>query len=125
MWSYYGAKTNIIDYYPVPKHNKIIEPIKKDIIINSIPNEIEEDIYNKKIWIIQSKMNFKFMSKPEWFLDTIRQGTIFPIRLIPEEKFNDIWDLIESDDRIEVKDGLLIGLNKNQATEVRKKRRTE
>lgn len=26
MWSYYGAKTNIIDYYPAPKHDKIIEP---------------------------------------------------------------------------------------------------
>ena len=26
MWSYYGAKTNIIDYYPPPKFDKIIEP---------------------------------------------------------------------------------------------------
>lgn len=26
MWSYYGAKTNIIDSYPVPKYDKIIEP---------------------------------------------------------------------------------------------------
>ena len=26
MWSYYGAKTNLIDYYPAPKHDKIIEP---------------------------------------------------------------------------------------------------
>lgn len=26
MWSYYGAKTNIIDLYPAPKHDKIIEP---------------------------------------------------------------------------------------------------
>jgi len=26
MWSYYGAKTNIIDYYPAPKFDKIIEP---------------------------------------------------------------------------------------------------
>lgn len=26
MWSYYGAKTNIIDYYPGPKHDKVIEP---------------------------------------------------------------------------------------------------
>lgn len=26
MWSYYGAKTNLVDYYPGPKHNKIIEP---------------------------------------------------------------------------------------------------
>ncbi len=26
MWSYYGAKTNLIDYYPSPKHDKIIEP---------------------------------------------------------------------------------------------------
>lgn len=26
MWSYYGAKTNIIDLYPAPKHAKIIEP---------------------------------------------------------------------------------------------------
>jgi len=26
MWSYYGAKTNIIDCYPPPKFDKIIEP---------------------------------------------------------------------------------------------------
>jgi hypothetical protein len=26
MWSYYGAKTNIIKFYPAPKHDKIIEP---------------------------------------------------------------------------------------------------
>lgn len=26
MWSYYGAKTNIIDLYPKPVHDKIIEP---------------------------------------------------------------------------------------------------
>jgi site-specific DNA-adenine methylase len=26
MWSYYGAKTNIVNAYPKPKHDKIIEP---------------------------------------------------------------------------------------------------
>ncbi len=26
MWSYYGAKTSIVDYYPKPKFDKIIEP---------------------------------------------------------------------------------------------------
>lgn len=26
MWSYYGAKTNMIKFYPAPKHDKIIEP---------------------------------------------------------------------------------------------------
>ncbi len=26
MWSYFGAKTNIIDHYPGPRHDKIIEP---------------------------------------------------------------------------------------------------
>ena len=26
MWSYYGAKTNVIDHYPPPKCDKIIEP---------------------------------------------------------------------------------------------------
>lgn len=26
MWSYYGSKTNIIDLYPKPLHDKIIEP---------------------------------------------------------------------------------------------------
>lgn len=26
MWSYYGAKTNIIDHYPGPRYDKIIEP---------------------------------------------------------------------------------------------------
>lgn len=26
MWSYYGAKTNIIKHYPKPMHSKIIEP---------------------------------------------------------------------------------------------------
>ncbi len=26
MWSYYGSKTNIIDFYPAPKHDSIIEP---------------------------------------------------------------------------------------------------
>jgi len=26
MWSYYGAKTNIIDIYPPPKYDRIIEP---------------------------------------------------------------------------------------------------
>lgn len=26
MWSYYGSKSKIVDLYPPPKHNKIIEP---------------------------------------------------------------------------------------------------
>ncbi len=26
MWSYYGAKTNLIDYYPKPRYGSIIEP---------------------------------------------------------------------------------------------------
>ena len=26
MFSYYGSKSKIVDYYPPPKHNKIIEP---------------------------------------------------------------------------------------------------
>jgi site-specific DNA-adenine methylase len=26
MWSYYGSKANIVDWYPKPKHDKIIEP---------------------------------------------------------------------------------------------------
>ena len=26
MWSYYGSKKSIVDYYPPPKYNKIIEP---------------------------------------------------------------------------------------------------
>jgi site-specific DNA-adenine methylase len=26
MWSYYGAKTNLIEYYPKPKYDRIIEP---------------------------------------------------------------------------------------------------
>jgi site-specific DNA-adenine methylase len=26
MFSYYGSKSNIVDYYPKPKHDKIIEP---------------------------------------------------------------------------------------------------
>lgn len=26
MWSYYGAKTNIVQHYPKPKHDRIIEP---------------------------------------------------------------------------------------------------
>lgn len=26
MWSYYGSKSKIIDYYPAPKFDKIIEP---------------------------------------------------------------------------------------------------
>jgi len=26
MWSYYGSKSKIVDYYPPPKHKKIIEP---------------------------------------------------------------------------------------------------
>lgn len=26
MWSYYGSKTNIVKYYPMPKHDLIIEP---------------------------------------------------------------------------------------------------
>ena len=26
MFSYYGAKSEIVDYYPPPKHSKIIEP---------------------------------------------------------------------------------------------------
>ncbi len=26
MWSYYGAKTNLVDYYPAPRFDKIIEP---------------------------------------------------------------------------------------------------
>jgi len=26
MWSYFGSKTNVVDYYPVPRYGKIIEP---------------------------------------------------------------------------------------------------
>lgn len=26
MWSYYGAKTNVVDFYPGPKEHKVIEP---------------------------------------------------------------------------------------------------
>ena len=26
MWSYYGSKSKIVDYYPRPKHKKVIEP---------------------------------------------------------------------------------------------------
>lgn len=26
MWSYYGSKSKIVNYYPAPKHSKIIEP---------------------------------------------------------------------------------------------------
>lgn len=26
MWSYYGAKTSVVKFYPVPKHDRIIEP---------------------------------------------------------------------------------------------------
>lgn len=26
MWNYYGCKANIVDYYPTPKHDRIIEP---------------------------------------------------------------------------------------------------
>lgn len=26
MWSYYGAKTNVVKYYPKPKYSRIIEP---------------------------------------------------------------------------------------------------
>lgn len=26
MFSYYGSKTNLVDYYPPPKHDKLIEP---------------------------------------------------------------------------------------------------
>ena len=26
MWSYYGSKTNLVDFYPRPKHGVIIEP---------------------------------------------------------------------------------------------------
>src|SRR5688572_15084822 len=26
MWSYYGAKSSLVDYYPAPKHNRLIEP---------------------------------------------------------------------------------------------------
>lgn len=26
MWSYYGAKTNVVDFYPAPKHDTLIEP---------------------------------------------------------------------------------------------------
>lgn len=26
MWSYFGAKTSVVDFYPIPKHGKIIEP---------------------------------------------------------------------------------------------------
>jgi len=26
MFSYYGSKSKIVDYYPPPKHKRIIEP---------------------------------------------------------------------------------------------------
>ena len=26
MWSYYGGKSKVVDYYPTPKQSKIIEP---------------------------------------------------------------------------------------------------
>lgn len=29
MWSYYGSKTNVVDFYPKPKHGRIIEPFAR------------------------------------------------------------------------------------------------
>jgi hypothetical protein len=32
MWSYYGAKTNVIKFYPKPKHDR------------NIPEEVSDDL---------------------------------------------------------------------------------
>lgn len=55
MWSYYGSKSKIVQYYPIPKHDLIIEPFAgsaryalrysdKEVILN----DLDENIV--KVW---------------------------------------------------------------------------
>ena len=44
MWSYYGRKTKVIDYYPHPIHDKIIEPFAGTAVYSLYNNNWEKDI---------------------------------------------------------------------------------
>jgi len=44
MWSYYGRKTKVIDAYPEPIHDKIIEPFAGTAVYSLYNNNWEKDI---------------------------------------------------------------------------------
>ena len=44
MWSYYGRKTKVIDSYPYPIHDKIIEPFAGTAVYSLYNNNWEKDI---------------------------------------------------------------------------------
>ena len=44
MWSYYGRKTKVIDYYPHPIHDKIIEPFAGTAVYSLYNNNWEKDV---------------------------------------------------------------------------------
>ena len=44
MWSYYGRKTKVIDYYPEPIHDKIIEPFAGTAVYSLYNNNWEKDV---------------------------------------------------------------------------------
>ena len=44
MWSYYGRKTKVIQYYPTPIHNKIIEPFAGTAVYSLYQDNWEKDI---------------------------------------------------------------------------------
>lgn len=108
MFSYYGSKSKIVDYYPPPKHKKIIEPFagsaryslkyfERDILLVD-KYEVIVDIWN---WLKQCSKNdiIKFvslkkgddirklnLSKSElnWVGLIINQGTNEPKNIVTE-----------------------------------------
>ena len=44
MWSYYGRKTKVIDSYPNPIHDKIIEPFAGTAVYSLYNNNWEKDV---------------------------------------------------------------------------------
>jgi len=88
MFSYYGSKSKIVDYYPPPKHKKIIEPFagsaryslkywQNDVLLvdkypivvevwNYLKNASEHDIYGlPKLEKGDSINNYHYLSKVE------------------------------------------------------------
>ena len=73
MWSYYGRKTKVIDYYPHPIHDKIIEPFAGTAVYSLYNNNWEKDVllvdkYDivVKTWkYLQSTTRKQILSLPE------------------------------------------------------------
>ena len=48
MWSYYGRKTKVVKYYPVPRYDTIIEPFAGTAVYS-----LHQDNWKKNVILIE------------------------------------------------------------------------